>query len=262
MKETGKNILIVDPAADRRKDLSLVLRQAGYHVTPCSRLKTILRRPDLSQYACAIVDVQQSGMKGYEAVPVLKSKNREIKIIITSEKNSKALEAKIRDQDIYYYHIRSFDLKELNLAVQNIFYRQDEKTEQKMKNEPVRILIIDDDRDYADAIRILLENNHFRINMAHTREEAMEKIRQFNPDLIILDIMMERMTDGFTICYQLKHNPELKKIPVMVVSAITEETGLKFSPETDGSYFQADDYAQKPVEPEELLQRIGKLLHQ
>jgi len=88
----------------------------------------------------------------------------------------------------------------------------------------------------------------------------MDKIEGIKPDLILLDIMMEKIYDGFDICYKLKHDPELKKIPVLAVSAITESTGFKFSPETDGEYFEADDYIQKPVKADNLLKRVEKLL--
>ncbi|GAJ00578.1 unnamed protein product, partial [marine sediment metagenome] len=80
------------------------------------------------------------------------------------------------------------------------------------------------------------------------------------PDLILLDIMMERLTDGFDLCYKLKHDPELRKIPVLAVSAINKEVGFKFSPNIDGEYFEADDFVEKPVKPEHLLQRVEKLL--
>ena len=62
------------------------------------------------------------------------------------------------------------------------------------------------------------------------------------------------------ICYKLKHDPKLNKIPVLVVTAITKETGFKFSPRTDGEYFEADDYLEKPVKAEDLLERVEKLL--
>jgi CheY-like chemotaxis protein len=68
------------------------------------------------------------------------------------------------------------------------------------------------------------------------------------------------LTDGFDICYKLKHDPEMKKIPVLVVSAITEKTGFRFSPTADGEYFEADGYMEKPVKPSDLLEQVEKLL--
>ena len=72
---------------------------------------------------------------------------------------------------------------------------------------------------------------------------------------------MEKCSDGFTICYKLKHDPALRQIPILAISAITERTGFKFSPKTDGEYFQADDYVEKPIKPADLLERVEKLLN-
>ena len=127
-------------------------------------------------------------------------------------------------------------------------------------NNRGRILIVDDDLDYVKSIRAVLESKEYTVDTAHDKESAMEKIRKVKPDLILLDIMMDRLDDGFTLCYRLKHDPELREISILTISAITEKTGFKFSPATDGEYFEADDYVEKPVKPSDLLQRIEKLL--
>jgi DNA-binding response OmpR family regulator len=129
-----------------------------------------------------------------------------------------------------------------------------------MKNK-AKILIIDDDPDYVEATKAILENKSYKVVAAYNKNDGMKKIDTEKPDLIILDIMMEKLDDGFDICYKLKHDTELKKIPVLSVSAVTEKTGLKFSPETDGEYFEADDYAEKPVKADDLLERVERLLN-
>ena len=123
-----------------------------------------------------------------------------------------------------------------------------------------KILIIDDDPDFVEATKTILESKSYEVVAAYDKNEGMEKISSEKPDLILLDIMMKKMDDGFTLCYKLKHDPELKKIPVLAISAITEETGLKFSSETDGEYFEADDYVEKPIKADDLLERVAKLL--
>ena len=127
-------------------------------------------------------------------------------------------------------------------------------------NSKTKILIVDDDLHFVKSIRSVLESREYTVDAAHNRESAMEKIKNIRPDLILLDIMMDRLDDGFTICYKLKHDPQLRKIPILTISAVTEKTGFKFSPETDGQYFEADDYIEKPVKPSDLLKRIEKLL--
>jgi len=127
-------------------------------------------------------------------------------------------------------------------------------------NNKATILIIDDDLGYVKSIQTILESKEYTVDTALNRESAMQKIEKMKPDLILLDIMMDRLDDGFTICYKLKHDPELRKIPILTISAITEKTGFKFSPATDGEYFEADDYIEKPVKSSDLLERIEKLL--
>ena len=127
-------------------------------------------------------------------------------------------------------------------------------------NDKARILIIDDDLNYVKSIIVILESREYTVDTAHNRDSAMEKISKTRPDLILLDIMMDRLDDGFTICYKLKHDPELRKIPIITISAVTEKTGFKLSAVTDGERFEADDYVEKPIEPSDLLERVEKLL--
>jgi len=123
-----------------------------------------------------------------------------------------------------------------------------------------KILIIDDDPDFVTSIKDILEGESYAVEVACNFEEAMDKISKAKPDLIILDIMLERLCDGFTICYRVKQDPELKRIPVFALSAITEKTGLKLSNKVKQEYFRPDEYAEKPISSGALLQCIGKLL--
>ncbi len=126
--------------------------------------------------------------------------------------------------------------------------------------EAAKILIVDDDPDYVEITKSILESRNYRVETAHSKTEAEQKIAAFNPDLIILDIIMDRMNDGFKLCYELKHDPVLRSIPVFAISSVNQVTGFTFSPETDGEYFQADDFAEKPIKADELLRRVAALL--
>ncbi len=124
-----------------------------------------------------------------------------------------------------------------------------------------KILIIDDDRDYGDALRIVLENDGYEVKHALNIKDGRRFIDEDLPDLIILDVMMEKHTDGFDLCSNLKNDQACMLIPILMVTAVTEKTGFKFSPETDGEYLQADDYVSKPVPVAELLSRVNKLIN-
>jgi two-component system alkaline phosphatase synthesis response regulator PhoP len=123
-----------------------------------------------------------------------------------------------------------------------------------------RILIVDDDPDYAAAIEKILKNADYSVTLAGDVKSGMNEIEEGLPDLILLDVMMEQYDDGFNMCYDLKHDDRYKGIPIIIITAVTEVTGLKFNPETDGEYLEADDYAQKPISAKSLLEKIRKLI--
>jgi len=131
---------------------------------------------------------------------------------------------------------------------------------EEVMSEEKRILIIDDDEDYGNALSIVLENSGYKVEQALNIKDGREAIDRVLPELIILDVMMEKHTDGFELCSDLKNDEACRMIPVMMVTAVTEKTGFKFSPETDGEYLEADDYVSKPVPVAELLSRVNKLI--
>jgi len=127
-------------------------------------------------------------------------------------------------------------------------------------NRGKRILIVDDDPDFATAIKKILASAGYQVDVAGNAEDGMSVIRERMPDLILLDVMMEKYDDGFTMCYDLKHDDQYKGIPVIIITAVTEVTGLKFSPDTDGEYLEADDYVQKPISADLLLDKVANFL--
>jgi two-component system alkaline phosphatase synthesis response regulator PhoP len=145
-------------------------------------------------------------------------------------------------------------------AVRDVLKNLGEVKKMREMNKPQTILIIDDDLTVVIAMMHVLESKGYQVEAAYNKEEAIEKVMVLKPDLILLDIILERFTDGFFICCKLKHDPELMKIPVLAVSTMKEEFGFKYFPRTYGECFEADDFMEKPVIPIDLLERINKLL--
>jgi two-component system, OmpR family, alkaline phosphatase synthesis response regulator PhoP len=123
-----------------------------------------------------------------------------------------------------------------------------------------KILIIDDDSDYGDALKIVLENHGYTVQHVLNIQDGRDSVDTQKPDLIILDVMMEKHTDGFDLCSDLKSDQTCSMIPILMVTAVTEKTGFKFSPKTDGDYCLADDYVPKPVPVADLLFRVNNLI--
>jgi CheY-like chemotaxis protein len=260
MKLGSKRILIVDPDSEAAEQLASVFVEEGYDVEVSASISAMAERIRDAKFDCVIMDVELPEMAGYKAVSILKTIDPSVQVIMTAAENTAELEAEVRKQDIFYYYIKSFDQEELIEAVRDVFKKMGKLRETQQMNGQVEILVIDDDPNFVVAMKPVLESKGYKVASAGNREEAMKVLRKRKPDLILLDIMMEKMTDGFDIFYKLKHDPEMKKIPVLAVSSITEETGFKFTPATDGEYFEADDFMEKPVTPTLLLERIERLL--
>jgi len=127
--------------------------------------------------------------------------------------------------------------------------------------EKKKILIIDDDLDLTAAIQAILENKNYQVFTAINKEEGWEKIKSKNPDLLILDVMMDTSHEGFEMAREIKKESEYKDIPILMLTSISEVTGVNFSAAAaDPDWLPADEYLDKPVEPEELLEQVQNLL--
>ena len=124
-----------------------------------------------------------------------------------------------------------------------------------------KILIVDDDVDHTKSIQVILESEDYSVVTACDRNEGMEKIKQEKPDLIILDVMMTTWHDGFEMSRELKKNPQFKEIPILMLTAVKERTGLGFkSTAGDPEWLPVDGFMDKPIEPESLLSEVEDLL--
>jgi len=120
-----------------------------------------------------------------------------------------------------------------------------------------RILMVEDDRDFVHAVKAILSSQPYTIDVAYSRKEAMKKLEAEKPDMLLLDIMLDEVDDGFTICRELKSDPEYWEIPILAISAISKEAGV--DPGL-GEHFKADDFLEKPVKAVDLLEKIHKHL--
>jgi two-component system, OmpR family, alkaline phosphatase synthesis response regulator PhoP len=127
-------------------------------------------------------------------------------------------------------------------------------------NQKTKILLVDDDVDFIDLNKTVLENHGFEVEVAFSGQEGLEKVRFEQPDMIVLDLMMEKHDSGFAFARSIKSDPVYKNIPILMLTAVATHTGYDFSQELDGYWMKTDDYASKPLLPEELIKRISDML--
>jgi len=121
MIDLKKRILIIDPDEKERKEMVSFLKKENYYVETGKGLPDAAKKISEGCFNCLIMDVKLPEMKGYEAVSILKNIDPKLKVIMTTKKNTKKLEAKVREQDIFFYFIKSFGKEELKLAINNAF---------------------------------------------------------------------------------------------------------------------------------------------
>jgi CheY-like chemotaxis protein len=127
-----------------------------------------------------------------------------------------------------------------------------------------KILIIDDDPDMVLAARLCLERAGHTLIEARDGAEGLEKVKEVNPELIILDVMMESTTEGFQVALKLR-NPDpgsefarYRTVPILMLTAIHSTTPLRFGPDED--YLPVDTFIDKPLDPDELIRKVDEML--
>ncbi len=128
------------------------------------------------------------------------------------------------------------------------------KSENREEAPPSEILIVDDNVQNAELLQAYLEPLNSHVRIAVDGVDALEKVAQKQPDIILLDIMMPRMS-GFEVCRRIKGDPETRDIPVVMVSALNEMADVERGIESG-----ADDFLSKPVNKLELLTRVKSVL--
>jgi len=128
---------------------------------------------------------------------------------------------------------------------------------------PADILIIDDDRDIVDTMRIILESNNYQVRAAYNGKEGYAELEKKVPDVVILDVMMSTDTEGFDLAYKLQRDPDFKRIPILMLTSfpqkMAEEGPEKFQ-HILGEGWPVTLFFEKPIQPEKLLSAIEEIL--
>jgi len=122
------------------------------------------------------------------------------------------------------------------------------------------ILVIDDDIDLVEIIRVTLENEGYRVVDAQNGERGLAMAKLENPDLILLDVMMGKVDEGFQVAYQLRGDEQTKDIPILMLTAVADQTGYDFDPQADGDFLPVDEFLEKPVSPQVLVDMVRRHL--
>ncbi len=134
-------------------------------------------------------------------------------------------------------------------------------------NKMKKILLVDDDKDLVTTLAQAIRMNDFEVAVAYSGAEGLKKILIENPDLVIVDVMMETDTAGFEAVYQIRNKREgsrysgVKDIPIIMLTAIDQVTNSRFSLNAEQSFLpDISDFLTKPVDIDELIEKINKFV--
>ncbi len=125
-----------------------------------------------------------------------------------------------------------------------------------------KILVVDDDPDILDAVTMILESQGYEVVTAHDGIEGLATLKAEHPDLMILDLMMPKM-DGFAVCKELQDPrwSKFKNIPILILTSVREEASRRRYELETGLELNVDDYVEKPMSPDILLERVSTLIN-
>ncbi len=123
------------------------------------------------------------------------------------------------------------------------------------------ILVIDDDPDFTEITKTILETKPYRVLVANNQEEGWAKLEEEIPDLIILDIMMQKGAEGFIIARKVRKDERYASIPIIMLTSMREQTGFDIPGEKiHPKFLPVDEYVEKPIEPKDLLEKVERHL--
>ena len=123
-----------------------------------------------------------------------------------------------------------------------------------------KILIVDDDRDVFESMKIVLEAEGYGVDWATNGADAITKARSSRPDLMILDVMMNTDDEGFQVTYTMKKDPQLSYIPIVMVTSVGARTGFSFDRKKDQDFLPVNEFLEKPVDPRVLVDKVRENL--
>lgn len=128
-------------------------------------------------------------------------------------------------------------------------------------NTEKKLIIIDDDPDYAEGIKSILERAEYLVDVAYNPKDGIHALQTRHYDLLLLDIMMGRGAEGIALARKIRKDPKLREIPVLIITGVREQIAFLFPGQAvHPNFVDVDELMEKPVEPKLLLEKVAAML--
>jgi|SRR5690554_5343281 len=120
-----------------------------------------------------------------------------------------------------------------------------------------KVLVVDDDPDFCEITRLILSKRGYEVETASNGDMALRMMREERPAVMVLDVMMAGVLDGVSVAHAMADEPDLCKVPIVMVSSIASSQSADMFPTDD--YIPIDAWISKPVQPDELIATVSRL---
>jgi DNA-binding response OmpR family regulator len=252
----GSILIVAKDASVREAFARSILARGWDDVEVRESAAEAVRELRSGTYGLAIVHAEVGDISGAQTVPVIQAADPHVRILFATPASSADLETQIRELGVFYYYIYDDpDTAELAAVVEDAI-----GAPRKALVKRSAILVVDDDVDFQNSVRIILESRGYRVLLACTIEDGLAVARAERPDLVLLDIVLKSATDGLQFSRELRRDPQIKHTPILVLSAIGGRKNMPYSRREDEELFPVDGFLDKPVAPEILLRGVETLL--
>lgn len=128
-------------------------------------------------------------------------------------------------------------------------------------SKDLQLLVIDDDPDYVEGIQSTLTNAGYAVDVAYNPKTGFEALKSKKYDLLLLDIMMGRGAEGVMMARKINKDPDLREIPVLIITGIREQMAFLFPGQpVHPRFLPTDELLEKPVDPDLLLEKVAQFI--
>jgi DNA-binding response OmpR family regulator/c-di-GMP-binding flagellar brake protein YcgR len=243
----GKTILVADDEAGIRHVITEALAYEGYRVLRARDGQEALELVRAQPVDLVVTDLMMPRMNGWRLIASMRQHGLQVPVVITTGYMTREGQEVLTSRDVAGFLVKPLELAELVKLAGDIIFPKAEERRRK-------ILAVDDQADSRLLVSRQLERAGFAVETANDGAEGLEKVDMFQPDLVLLDIMMPKM-NGFEMCRRLRANSRTADLPVMMLTGRTSSEFVKRALD-----LKVSGYIVKPFNPGDVIDRINKVL--
>ncbi len=262
---TGHVLFIVKHHENEINELLAFFKVTGYETAIDHDLGSAINRAQINKYDVIVLDADIESVPIERTIQILREIDPYVKIIVKTNSNSKELEAKVRAEKIFYYHLDSFGTDDLKLAVKNairqVFNDRDVRSQNNRNGKQQRlILMIDENDDFIEIHKANLENHNFEIDICYDPDIAYQKLKVEQPDLLMVDMDIPVGSDGLHFMEKFLENRDYICYPVLLFTPKIKSKNYKQLMVRVRSTLPNWTYLEKPVKIEDMIPKVEMLL--